>query len=220
MGTTTLILPGTAAATDVKTGKKFSSGTLYNADGTMIDNGAMNFTPSRTNQRIPEGYHNGSGNVAGVYINPADLKASVTYYGWTGTYQPTPVGDLQTIGLTAPASVSTTSISFLINYTIPSGKTLLSYTIEPSESATYFLKSSLTGTNQLCLAASYTAGSGSMGTKIGPSANNVVSGADLSSFNSATGVISFYYYLSTSGSVTVSLNNASGVSFQIRYSYF
>ncbi len=63
---------GTAVVGDVLAGKPFSNDDGEQI-GTMIDRGAMVFTPSVSQQTIPAGYHNGGGRV-----NAGALKANGT----------------------------------------------------------------------------------------------------------------------------------------------
>lgn len=54
-----MIYPGTASPADVLTGKKFSAGTNYNADGTMPNQGSPTFTPNGNIQTGAAGYYGG-----------------------------------------------------------------------------------------------------------------------------------------------------------------
>jgi hypothetical protein len=53
--------------------------------GTMTNRGAINITPGTANQAIPQGYHNGSGVVAGdPDLVTGNIKAGVNIYGVAG----------------------------------------------------------------------------------------------------------------------------------------
>ncbi|MGN7760445.1 hypothetical protein [Paenibacillus sp. 22594] len=103
---TKLILPGTAAASDVVAGKTFSAGTLYNANGSIIERPAqqaavsMGANGSNLYVRIPTGAYRTPANGAnaeivipysmiasneGTTIKPADIKSTANYYGVQGT---------------------------------------------------------------------------------------------------------------------------------------
>lgn len=56
--------------------------------GSMPDRGAVTITPSASNQSIAQGYHNGSGYVAGdTDLIAANIKSGVNIFGVTGTAQ-------------------------------------------------------------------------------------------------------------------------------------
>ena len=61
---------GTALAGDVLEGNTFSNKDAVDINGTMVNNRAVLFTPGTFDQTIQEGYHDGSGKVAG----DADLR--------------------------------------------------------------------------------------------------------------------------------------------------
>lgn len=80
----------TATPDDIVAGK-----TAYLKDGiatgTMVNNGTITITPSKSNQTIPAGYHNGNGIVRGVTasidsnIKDNNIKAGVNILGVIGT---------------------------------------------------------------------------------------------------------------------------------------
>lgn len=57
---------GTAVASDVLSGKTFTNGTTVGGSGSMTNNGAVSVVldTTSTSYAVPEGYHNGSGNVS------------------------------------------------------------------------------------------------------------------------------------------------------------
>ena len=76
---------GNAAAGDILTGK-----TAYVNDGeingTMPNRGTVNFTPSTATQVISQGYHSGSGSVAGsANLVPSNIKLGVNIFGVNGS---------------------------------------------------------------------------------------------------------------------------------------
>lgn len=72
VGGTALIAAGTATAADVLTGVTFSNSSGTNVDGGMTNVGVQNITPGDAPITITEGYHDGTGQVAG----DADLVAT------------------------------------------------------------------------------------------------------------------------------------------------
>ncbi|MCI5144055.1 MAG: DUF1566 domain-containing protein [Candidatus Electrothrix sp. AR3] len=77
---------GNALAFDVLEGTTFSNANGINIEGTMTDNGAVNIMPSPGNQNIPEGYHNGFGQVLGDGdLHPGNILSGVNIFGVTGT---------------------------------------------------------------------------------------------------------------------------------------
>jgi hypothetical protein len=77
---------GDALDHEVLDGKTFSSEAGTDQIGTMPNNGAVTITPGTTAQNIPEGYHNGSGSVAGDAALVSDnLKAGETIFGVPGS---------------------------------------------------------------------------------------------------------------------------------------
>jgi hypothetical protein len=77
---------GTAAQSDVLTGKTFSSSAGLGLSGTMPNRGAVELTPTTSNQTIAAGYHNGSGYCAGdPNFVAGNIKAGVAIFGVTGT---------------------------------------------------------------------------------------------------------------------------------------
>jgi hypothetical protein len=77
-----------ATATHVLTGKPFwglHSSAWATQTGTMADNGAVTLTPTTTQQTIAEGYHDGSGYVAGdVDLVTGNIRSGVTIFGVSG----------------------------------------------------------------------------------------------------------------------------------------
>lgn len=75
---------GTAVAGDVLSGK---TATVDSGDitGSMVNRGAMAITASSTNQVIPAGFHNGSGVVNAVVVDPTKVLTGTTIAGTTGT---------------------------------------------------------------------------------------------------------------------------------------
>ncbi len=83
-------LTGNAVVGDVLSGKTFYSNDATKKTGTMTNRGAVTLTPSKTNQTITAGYHNGSGYVVGDSdLVAANIKKSVNIFGVTGTYEGT-----------------------------------------------------------------------------------------------------------------------------------
>lgn len=101
-----LIVAGNATPDKVLTGNKFSSGVLMNADGTMANNGALNYTPTASNQTVPAGFTTG-GTVSGVTVPAANVLVGTTIAGTAGT-----MPDRGTVNYT-PSTV---------NQTVSSGK--------------------------------------------------------------------------------------------------
>ncbi len=76
---------GDATEGDVLQGVSFSSDKGSSLTGTMVNNGAMTITPSATDQNIPEGYHNGSGAVAGDSdLSSDNIKSGIFIFGVEG----------------------------------------------------------------------------------------------------------------------------------------
>ncbi|HYD46761.1 MAG TPA: DUF1566 domain-containing protein [Terriglobales bacterium] len=77
---------GDASAANVRAGKTFSSGAGLGITGTMPDQGAVHVTPTTSAQSIAEGYHDGTGSVAGdADLNAGNIKSGVEIFGITGT---------------------------------------------------------------------------------------------------------------------------------------
>ncbi|MCP4700634.1 MAG: DUF1566 domain-containing protein [Gammaproteobacteria bacterium] len=77
---------GTAAASDVLSGQTFSHASGAGT-GTMTNAGAQNIMPGTAAQPITQGYHNGSGQVAGdVDLVPGNIKSGVPIFGVSGSY--------------------------------------------------------------------------------------------------------------------------------------
>jgi len=76
---------GTAVAGDVLTGKTFSNTSGTGISGAMVNNAAQNITPSTGAIFITQGYHNGSGRVAGdAGLVTGNIKKNVTIFGVSG----------------------------------------------------------------------------------------------------------------------------------------
>lgn len=76
---------GTAVASEVLAGKTFSNSQSVGLVGTMVDQGAKNYTSSVTDQPIMAGYYNGSGVVKGdVNLVASNIKKGVTIFGVAG----------------------------------------------------------------------------------------------------------------------------------------
>lgn len=86
--TGTLSLTGTAAVGNVLSGSTFyATDAKSKLTGTMTNRGAVNITPSATNQAIVAGYHNGSGIVYGdADLVAGNIKNGVNIFGVTGNY--------------------------------------------------------------------------------------------------------------------------------------
>ena len=87
-GTTGTVIEadGNAAASHVLAGKIFSNSSAAGLTGTMPNNGAVNITPGKTSQAIGEGYHDGTGSVAGdTDLVAGNIKSGVEIFGTTGT---------------------------------------------------------------------------------------------------------------------------------------
>ena len=87
---------GTAKPPDVLAGKTFSSDEGTGLVGTMPNQGKKDFTPGKTPQTIPAGYHNGQGEVVGdPNFEAGNIKEGVEIWGVVGTLTPDspPVGD-------------------------------------------------------------------------------------------------------------------------------
>jgi hypothetical protein len=75
---------GNATATDILVGKTASNANGP-VNGSMPNREAVTLIPGKTDQAIPAGYHNGSGKIAGVYVNPEAVLAGTTIAGTPGT---------------------------------------------------------------------------------------------------------------------------------------
>ena len=85
VGRETPWVAGTASASDLLSGK-----TAYVDDeevtGAMANNGQTNITPGTVAQTIPQGYHDGTGSVAGdADLVAGNIRAGVTLFGVAGT---------------------------------------------------------------------------------------------------------------------------------------
>ena len=84
---TTLISSGTAGAGDVLTGMTFSNSASTGISGAMVNNTAQVIAPCTSAITIPQGYHSGSGSVAGdAHLLAANIKKDETIFGVPGTY--------------------------------------------------------------------------------------------------------------------------------------
>jgi hypothetical protein len=76
---------GTAVPAEVLVGKTFSSSQGMGLVGTMVNQGAINYIPSATDQLIAAGYYNGSGVVKGdANLVSGNVKNGVTIFGVSG----------------------------------------------------------------------------------------------------------------------------------------
>jgi len=77
---------GDANVGDVRAGKTFSKTGSTGLTGTMPNIGQENFTPTTSAQTISEGYHDGTGEVAGdADLVARNIKKGVTIFGKLGT---------------------------------------------------------------------------------------------------------------------------------------
>ena len=77
---------GNATAGEVLTGKTFSNASAAGLTGTMPNNGAVTYTPGATDQAVAAGYHNGSGKVEGdADLVAGNIKQGVNIFGVDGT---------------------------------------------------------------------------------------------------------------------------------------
>jgi hypothetical protein len=85
---------GTAAVGDVLSGKTFSSSTGLGVTGTMVNVGQQNVMPGTQPVTITQGYHDGSGTVAGdTDLAAGNIKSGVTIFGVTGSFSPPTCGN-------------------------------------------------------------------------------------------------------------------------------
>ena len=78
---------GDAQPEHVLEGITFSNASGTGLIGTMPDIGKQDITPTTVSQTISEGYHDGSGIVAGdADLVPENIKAGVSIFGVTGTF--------------------------------------------------------------------------------------------------------------------------------------
>ena len=84
---------GTAVAGDVLSGKTFSNSSSTNIAGTMPDRGGVNIIPGTSSQTIQQGYHDGTGSVAGdADLVAGNIRSGVEIFGVMGT-SPAPSGN-------------------------------------------------------------------------------------------------------------------------------
>lgn len=77
---------GTATAADVLSPKTFSSSAGLGVAGTMTNVGQQNVTPGTAAVMITQGYHNGTGSVAGDQdLAPGNIKTGVNLFGVAGS---------------------------------------------------------------------------------------------------------------------------------------
>ncbi|MFS1511099.1 hypothetical protein VQL36_01485 [Chengkuizengella sp. SCS-71B] len=83
----------TASVGNVLTGATFYQGGVKRT-GTMPNRGVMTYTPSTSNQTIPEGYHSGSGQVVGdADLKSGNIKKGVSIFGVNGASDVVDTGD-------------------------------------------------------------------------------------------------------------------------------
>ena len=100
------IASGNATAANVLTGKSFSNVGAVGVSGSMVNVGAQAITPSTSSQSITEGYHNGSGSVAGdADLVAANIKKGTIIFGVTGTDEG-PFANVSVTGQTAAYSTA------------------------------------------------------------------------------------------------------------------
>lgn len=76
---------GTAAAGDVLSGKTFSNAVSSGISGTMPNIGPQNITPGASSQTISQGYHDGTGSVAGdADLISDNIRSGVTIFSVSG----------------------------------------------------------------------------------------------------------------------------------------
>ena len=86
-----VVASGTALDTDVLTGKTFSNDSGANISGAMVNVGQQSITPGTSPQGITQGYHNGTGSVAGdANLVSGYIKKGTAIFGVTGTYESPP----------------------------------------------------------------------------------------------------------------------------------
>ncbi len=79
------VATGDAAAADVLSGKAFSNADEAGLIGTMANVGRQSITPETTAQAITQGYHAGTGQVAGdANLVSGNIRAGVTIFGVSG----------------------------------------------------------------------------------------------------------------------------------------
>lgn len=77
---------GTAADSHVLSGQTFSRAGAANRTGTMPNRGTVNITPGTSAQTIQQGYHSGSGSVAGSpHLLAGNIKSGVSIFGVAGS---------------------------------------------------------------------------------------------------------------------------------------
>ena len=140
------ITPGSATPSQVLSGETFNAGPNWDTAGTMPNNGAVTLTPSGNNPvTIPEGYHNGSGEVSQVDVPASDVLTGTTIAGVAGTMpnQGSPTFTPSASAITLPAgyygggtvdavavkvaSGSETSTSVISGFTVVNGSTVNQY---------------------------------------------------------------------------------------------
>jgi len=82
---TAVVATGDAAAADVLTGKTFSNAGGAGISGTMTSVGQQNVTPGTSAQTINQGYHNGTGTVAGdANLVTGNIRSGVSIFSVSG----------------------------------------------------------------------------------------------------------------------------------------
>lgn len=153
---------GDAAVGSVLSGATFSNEAASGLTGTMPDNGAVNLTPGTSSQSIAEGYHDGSGTVAGdAELTSGNIKNGVAIFGLTGTV-------IEAIG---DASTSEVLVG---NTFSKAGVSGLSGTM-PDNGAVYLTP----GTAAQAIAEGYHNGFGSVGGDADLAAGNIKSGVEI-----------------------------------------
>ncbi len=85
---TAVVATGDAVAAEVLTGKTFSNASGAGLSGSMVNVGQQDITPGTSAQTITQGYHDGTGTVAGDTDLTADnIKKDTVIFGVTGTYE-------------------------------------------------------------------------------------------------------------------------------------
>lgn len=92
---------GTAVRADVLTGRSFTSADGDSVVGTMPNRGAISIVPGPSPRAIPEGFHDGSGTVAGdPALVPSNIRSGQSIFGVAGTAEVGAAGTLGTTGET------------------------------------------------------------------------------------------------------------------------